>query len=350
MKGSEKVLKSAVKIARNKAEELRRRLIALSMLDESLKPFEENEFVFFPLKEIERARGLIEGLGGELTQALFEARSRRPRSLREALIGRLPENLLNKLPSSYDIIGDLILVDLCEELKDHVYEIGEALMRIHPKVRAVLAKGGTVGDYRIRSIKVIAGSGDTETIHKEHGCIYKLDLRKVFFNPRLSGERLRITQQISPGEKVLDMFAGVGPFSILIAKTQPSAKIVAIEINPDAYKYLLENLKLNNVADRVMPILGDARKVLENIYGEFDRVIMDLPYRSLAFLDVGLKACRRGGLIHLYTISGSLEDAWRLTEDKVVELGHAVNVKFGREVMEVAPRRSIFVLDLMKAS
>ena len=350
MNGSKKILREAVKVHRCRAEELRRRLIAMGTLDESLKPFEENGFVFFPLKRLEEVHGLVEELGGELTQALFEVRARRPRSLKEYLAGKLPSSILDKLPSSYDIIGDLILVDLNDELRSYAREIGEALLRLHPRARMVLVKGETTGDYRIRDVEVVAGSGSTETIYREHGCIYKLDLRRVFFNPRLSGERLRIARQVAAGERVLDMFAGVGPFSILIAKLQPSARIVAVEINPDAYKYLLENLKLNKVEDRVTPVLGDAREVLENSYEEHDRVIMDLPYRSLEFLDVGLRACRRRGIIHLYMVSRSLEEASRIVADKALELKHVVEIEFGREVMEVAPRRSIFALDLRKVS
>jgi tRNA (guanine37-N1)-methyltransferase len=347
---SGKILREAVKVPGCRAEELRRRLIALRALDESLKPFEENGFVFFPLKKLEEIRGVVEELGGELIQALFETRVRGPRSLRGYLAGRLPSSILDKLPSSYDIVGDLILVDLDEGLRDYAREIGEALLRLHPRARAVLAKGETTGDYRIRDMEMIAGSGSTETIHREHGCIYKLDLRKAFFNPRLSGERLRVARQVSAGEMVLDMFAGIGPFSILIAKLQPSAKVVAVEINPDAYRYLLENLRLNRVEDRVMPVLGDARKVLENAREEYDRVIMDLPYRSLEFLDAGLRTCRRRGIIHLYMVSRSLEEASRLAAYRVAELKHLVEMEFGREVMEIAPRRGIFTLDLRRIS
>jgi tRNA (guanine37-N1)-methyltransferase len=343
-----KILREAVKVPRCKAEELRRKLIVMGALDRALKPFEENGFVFFPLKKAEGARRLLEELGGELTQALFEMRARKPRSLKEHLAGKLPNSILDKLPSSYDIVGDLILVDLDEDLRNYAREIGEALLRLHPRTRMVLTKGETIGDYRIRNIEVIAGSGSTETIYREHGCVYKLDLRKVFFNPRLSGERLRVARQVAAGERVLDMFAGVGPFSILIAKLQPSARIVAVEINPDAYKYLLENLRLNRVEDRVKPILGDARKVLENSREEYDRVIMDLPYRSLEFLDVGLRACKNRGIVHLYTVSRSLEEASRAMVDRVAELKHVVEIEFSREVMEVAPRRSIFALDLRK--
>lgn len=348
MNEPKKILREAVKAPRCRAEELRRRLIAVGALDESLKPFEENEFVLFPLKRPEEVRGLAEELGGGLTQALFEVRVRRPRSLRDYFAGKLPNSIINKLPSSYDIIGDLILVDLDEELKDYAREVGEALLHLHPRARMVLAKGETTGDYRIRDVEVVAGSGDTETIYREHGCVYKLDLRKVFFNPRLSGERLRVARQVAAGERVLDMFAGVGPFSILVAKLQPSARVVAVEINPDAYKYLLENLRLNSVEGRVTPVLGDARKVLENSREEYDCVIMDLPYRSLDFLDVGLRACRRRGIIHLYTASQSLEEASRIAADKAAELNHTVEIELGRELMEVAPRRSIFALDLRK--
>lgn len=345
-----KILRDAVRVAKARAEEARRKLLALGALDEALKPLQDGDHVLFPLKRLDGVRELAERMGCEIVQASFEPRARRPRSLREALAGRIPGHLLEKLPSSYDIIGDLILVDLNEDLRGYAGEVGRALLSIHPRARAVLAKGETLGDYRIRSVEVIAGSGGAETTHREHGCIYKLDLRKAFFNPRLSGERLRVARQVAPGERVLDMFAGVGPFSILIARLQPSARVVAVELNPEAYKYLLENLRLNRVEDRVTPLLGDAREVLKNSTEEFDRVIMDLPHRSLEFLDIGLRACKPHGIIHLYTVSRSLEEASRRALDAAMGLSHEVRVEFGREVMEVAPRRSIFALDLRKLS
>ena len=343
--------RDAVRVGRERAERLRRKLLALGVLDRSLKPAQQGEHVIFPLKHVdENVKRIVMEEGAELIRYDFEVREIRPRSLEEILGDEIPSSLLQKLPSSYDLIGDLILIEIPDELKSHAKKIGEALMRIHPRVRSVLAKGETIGEYRVRRIEVIAGSPNTETVHKEHGCIYKLDLRKAFFNPRFSGERIRVARSVKPGEKILDMFAGVGPFSILIAKTQPSSELTAIELNPDAYKYLVENIRLNRVEDRVKPVLGDAREILKDVSEEFDRVIMDLPHSSINFLDIGLRVCRKGGLLNFYGAASSLEELSQKVLKRVGELGYDVRIEFGREILEVAPRKRIFALEIRKSS
>ena len=337
----------ALRVRRREAEALRRRLIAIDALDSGWRPRQEGEWIFFPVKpeKVEEVRAL----GYEVLSTVFEEKRGRPRNLREALETSLPQELLRYIPSSYDLVGDVAVLELPKELEPYAELVGEALMRLHPRVKTVAAKiGGTKGDYRLRELKTIAGSGVTETLHREHGCIYKLDLRKAFFNPRLGGERLRVARQVKPGERVADMFAGVGPFSILIAKLQPSAKIIAVELNPDAYNYLIENIKLNKVEDRVEPRLGDAREVLREFKEHFDRAIMDLPRRSLDFLDVGLRICRKGAVIHVYWTEDDVGRAVERVIGRVSMLGYRVSAISARKVMEVAPRKYTIALDLVK--
>ncbi len=343
------VERNAARVVKEKAEFLRRKLLALDALDPRYRPVHREGYVYFPLKKIDEAiLETLRELDASLERIVFEERAEKPRSLKEALEGKLPDVLLDKVPSSYDIIGDLIWIEIPDELRDFSRIIGEILMTIHPRVRSVLAKGKTTGVYRVREVVVITGSENTETMHKEHGCLYKLDLRKVFFNPRFSGERLRIARNVAPGEKVLDMFAGVGAFSILIAKLNPSCRVTAVELNPEAYCYLVENVKLNRVEDRVTPIRGDAGEIADSLREEFDRVIMDLPRSSLNFLGSGLKACKKGGIVNFYISEESAQRASEKVLEKSDKLGFKVEVEHAREIMETAPRRFTIALDLRK--
>jgi len=340
----------AARVEKNRAEEVRRKLLKLGVLNLRLKPFEEDGFVHFPLKDGGSVGDILKQLKVSMVAASFEERPRRPRSLEEAVSGKLPRELLDLLPSSYDLIGDIMLVEIPRELKPYEKIVAEGLMRLYPRVRTVLSKeGATKGVYRLREYRVIAGLNKFETIHREHGCIYRVDLKKAFFNPRMSGERLRVASAVSGGEKVLDMFAGIGSFSIVIARRQPTAKILAIELNPEAYRLMLENIRLNRVEDRVKPILGDCREVLKEVHEKFDRVIMDLPHSSINYLDLALEKVKPNGIIHLYLVGGGgdpVGDARERALERVRDLGFGADVVYARTVMEIAPRRSTVALDL----
>lgn len=344
----------AIKIEKSRAEEVRRKLTYLGVMDNDFKPKMEGDYIFFPLKTMRGLDVLLKNCSAEIVRTFFERRWRKPRNLREVLQNILPEELHRHIPSSIDLVGDVALIQIPKELEDYSREIGRAVMEIYPRVKTVLSKqGGTVGEYRIRMFKIINGGPDTETIHREHRCIYELDLMKAFFNPRMSGERLRIAHQVRDGENILDMFAGVGPFSILIAKKNPTVKIIATEVNPEAYKYFLKNILLNKVGDRVKAIQGDVREVLKNININFDRIIMDLPYNSLEFLDLALNKLKENGVVHVYHVEGGV-DSINKASIKVSKLaekfGYKIVVAYSRQVLEVAPLKFIIALDLIKTS
>ncbi|MCS7126281.1 MAG: class I SAM-dependent methyltransferase family protein [Aigarchaeota archaeon] len=344
--------KVAVKVEKCKAEEVRRRLKALGVLDDGFKPMKCEGYVFFPVKYAEGLNDILGNYSFEVVTICLEEREKKPRSLREILEKILPRDLHQYIPSSIDLVGSIALIDIPEELEDYKEDVGRAVMTIYPHVEAVFSKEGeTIGDYRIRSLKLVVGKPKTETIYREHGCIYKLDLSKVFFNPRMSGERLRIALKIKENECILDMFAGVGPFSILIAKKNPSVKVVAVEINPEAYNFLLDNIKLNGVSDRVEAVKGDVRDVLRECGEVFDRVIMDLPFKALEFLDLALKIVKRDGIIHLYHVEEGVNVVDKASGRILMEaekMNHEVEVIYSHEVLEVAPRKFIVVLDLVK--
>ncbi|RLE75571.1 MAG: class I SAM-dependent methyltransferase family protein, partial [Thermoprotei archaeon] len=267
--------------------------------------------------------------------------------LRDALRGRLTEEELRYVPSSFDIIGSrsgaVAIVEIPPELEHRKRLIGEAIMSIHKNVRVVLRKvSARRGPYRVRDYEVIAGGGSTEVIHKEHGCLFKLDPTKVYFSPREATERMRVARQVRPGEFVMLMFAGVCPYGIVIAKHQPLVRrIVAIEINPVAYRYMVENVRLNKVEDKVIPVLGDVRYEAKRWYGMCDRVIMPLPKGAHLFLDEAFSCLRpEGGVINFYHWaheSDLYSEAVRLVEEKAREHGRRVEVIGKRVVSPYAP-------------
>ena len=280
------------------------------------------------------------------------------RTLKDLLKGVLSEEELALLPRSYDLVGDIAVIKLPGELMPKAKAVGEALKKLHPFLRSVVVPVEKTSDvYRVRKVKVVWGDENTETVHREHGCLFKVDLNKAFFNPRLSYEHLRLAKQVKPGEVILNCFAGVGTASIIIAKIQPLVRVIySVDINPDAYSYMVENIKLNKVEDKVVPILGDVRKVVrEELRGVADRVIMLLPAYAKDFLDVAVEALKQGGgVIHYYDEVGGrglkkgdlLALAFKRASETLRSLGKNAEVLGGRVVRAVKPFTYHVALDL----
>ncbi|WP_339105207.1 class I SAM-dependent methyltransferase family protein [Haloterrigena salinisoli] len=181
---------------------------------------------------------------------------------------------LESVPGSWAVIGSVILVTVPEGCPDEA-ELGEALLEIHGEADSVLADEGIAneseaGTYREPRTRLIAGERDTETIHTEHGTRYGLDPATVMFSPGNQAERARMGELCSDGERVFDMFAGIGYFTLPMARA--GARVTATEINPTAFRYLLENAVLNDVGDRVDAYMTDCRELAGEI--EADRVVM----------------------------------------------------------------------------
>lgn len=208
---------------------------------------------------------------------------------------------------SYDIIGSreksVAIVEIADDEVSREKEIAEKIMVDNKSVKSVLKKeSGREGDYRTRRYKLLAGDADTEVVHKEHGYSLKLNPQKAYFSNREGTERQRVAKYVNPGETVMVMFAGVGPYAVAIAKAQPDVdKVIAIEINPDAVEYMKHNIRVNKLAHKIKPVLGDVRKVAEDWYGKCDRVVMPLPLESESFLDIAAKCLRGKGTIHFYS-------------------------------------------------
>ncbi len=172
------------------------------------------------------------------------------------------------------------------------------------------------GKYRLRKFKVILGK-ETETTHKEHNCRFRLDVSKVYFSPRESQERQVIAEKIKSGETVMVMFAGVGPYPVIMAKKNKKLKkIYAIEMNSRAFEYMKENIRINKVGDKVVPISGDVRERCPEYSGKCDRIVMPHPKGAYEYLSLAISCLKnKGGWIHFYYWAP--EEGFREAEDMV---------------------------------
>ena len=171
----------------------------------------------------------------DITTHDFPRQTNRHFSHADFLVDKIPEKLLNKIPRSIDFIGDIAIIEIPALLVDYNEFIGEAILAANKSIRTVLAKSGKIeGVYRLRAFEFIAGIKKTDTVHREYGCIYHVDVAETYFSPRLSNEHNRVALLVEEKETVIDLFAGVGPFSIPIAKKQRKTLIYSIDINPKA--------------------------------------------------------------------------------------------------------------------
>ncbi len=209
----------------------------------------------------------------------------------------------SKVIKSMDVIGDIAIIKLPQELLDERrFIFGREILKELKYINVVLRQRTPVeGLLRIRRFEHIAGEKRTETIYKEHGAVFRVDVERVYFSPRLSNERLRISKLVSNGETIVNMFAGVGPYSILIAKKVDNVMVHSIDINPVAIEYHLANNILNKVTDKVITYRGDAKEIImKYLSSTADRVLMPLPEYALQYLEYALHALKNEGSIHVY--------------------------------------------------
>jgi len=260
-----------------------------------------------------------------------------------------------KIYKSFDIIGDIAIVRTTSKTRKYATVIADAIMTVHRNVKTVLAQTGSVhGDFRLRKLEFLSGENKTVTRHKEFECLFSVDVEKCYFSPRLVYERMRIAKLVKDGELVLNMFAGVGCFSIIAAKYSRAKRSYSIDVNPVAFEFMKENIRLNKVYGRVIPIEADARDIIaKRLSCVADRILMPLPEKALEFLPHALLALKSsGGWIHYY----DFEHAWKhgspieRVKLKVAKKLAILDVQFeitsGRVVRTTGPNRYQLVLDI----
>ena len=270
-------------------------------------------------------------------------------NLKDYLKKKLSKEELKLVRRSFDIIGDIAQVEIPPELEKKEKIIAEAIMELHKNIKVVVKKiGPTSGEKRVRPVKVIAGEKRTETIHIENGVRLKVDLNKVYFSPRLGTEHLNVVNQIKKGEVVFDLFAGVGPYAIPAAKK--AKRVVAIDINKNAIKYLKENAKLNKVKNKIEAYVGDCRKVVKKHKWKqkADRVIMNLPMHAGEFLDVAFYVAKPGAVVHCYFFLPEEElfkGAIKKIKEAEKKFGRKTRILRKRKCGQLAPRIWRVVVD-----
>jgi tRNA (guanine37-N1)-methyltransferase len=273
--------------------------------------------------------------------------------LKKILSEELTPDEISLVYSAFDVIGSIVIVKIPDSLKEKKQIIGKRILQNVKPAKSVFTQTTAVqGDYRIRGLEFIAGEYNTITEYREHGCTFRVDIQNTYFSPRLSTERLRIAKLISENEVIANMFAGVGTFSIIIAKMNKTCTVYSIDSNHFAHEMSIINTKLNGVEDKVLPIFGNAKDIIHNkIRGQCNRVLMPLPERSNEFVDSAVLALKgRRGIIHYFAhIRANAKNIAR--ENAEFNIGTVFN-KYKHEtldtrvVREVGPRLYQIVSDV----
>lgn len=265
--------------------------------------------------------------------------------VRERLRGRLPDRLLGALPSGFQRVGDVVLLRLPRELAEHGGRIGEAYGTVLD-AKSVLHLQGTQGPLREPVTGHLWGDEETETVHRENGVAYRLDPRKVLFSAGNHHERHRVAETITGGETIVDLFAGVGYFTVPIARA--GASVTACEVNPTSVGYLQENLRMNGLDDRVTVRQGDARDTAPEAIA--DRVLMGYFPGTLAFLPTALGTLGPGGgMVHIH-LEREGSDPLQAAKDALLEHpgldAYEVRIVDKRCVKTTGPHRAHVALDV----
>jgi tRNA (guanine37-N1)-methyltransferase len=222
--------------------------------------------------------------------------------LKNVLAGVLSAEEAAQVFSAFDQIGDIVIVKIPDALLAKKQLIADAILANVKTAKAVFAQASAVrGDFRIRDLELLAGEDRTTTEYKEHGCRFKVDVARAYFSPRLSTERQRIANLVQDNETVINMFAGVGTYSIIIAKLVKTCRVYSIDSNPVANELCIQNAKMNKVSDRVIPVCDDAAHAIESgLAGTADRVLMPLPERAKEFIGPAVSALKEKGVVHYF--------------------------------------------------
>lgn len=274
---------------------------------------------------------------------------------REKLSASLSSKEIAKVYTSFDIVGDIAIIKTPNDNDVNAQAVATQIMMVHKNVKTVFVQTSPIfGDFRVRQLKLLTGENKTDTKHRESGCVFAVDVGKCYFSPRLLGERSRVAGLVSPGETIINMFAGVGCFSVIIAKKVHQTKVYSIDINPVAVQYMKENIRVNRVYSKVVPLLGDSKEIIKaELQGKADRVLMPLPELALQYLPSAVITLKKeGGWIHYYDFEHAIgkKDPVEKTKIKVAKkldsLGVGYVFAFSRVVRSTGPNWYQTVLDI----
>ncbi len=347
--------KLCFRVKRKFGERLRVLLIEQQLLDLAYPITHDEDYLYLPLQDPpdEKTQAAAQRITSEATiiEKSLKPRTQKPTNLAAIVANQIPLPYLGLLPHSFDIIGDIVIVELEKELKPFETTIGKAILALHPSVTSVYTKvGGVTGPYRLRPLELIAGEEKSQTEHHEFGIRLMVDVTQTYFSPRLSTEHNRIANLVQPNEVIVDMFTGVGPFALLIAKRH-NATVYAIDINAAAIKCLRKSMTLNRLKGTVIPMVGDSRQLIQkHLANVANRIIMNLPHDAKEYLDAAVLALKPTvGILHFYGITADEENKIEALKNEIkgniVALGREVNSVTGRIIRPVAPHWNQVVFD-----
>ena len=313
-------------------------------IDLLYEPIINNHLILVPLEDdspLEKLKAL-----GNITSCTPRKRYLKKLKARDIVKPYVKNSDLTHIPSSYEIIGDVILLPPLSNSILRLYGVllAKTLKMLHPRIKAVYVRMGTEGEYRIRELRLVWGEPKQYTLYREHGITFYVLLGKVYVNPSLSTEHVRITELVNDGDRVLDMFAGIGGFSLNIA-TRKKALVVAVDINPWATACLLRSIYMNRrrLKAEIIALNCDA-KILPLIlkHKSFNHIIMNLPHKSLGFIREALELLSENGYLHIYLIARDMEEALGKVEEKLTSLGYICNNSNIVKVLDYAPYKYVF--------
>ena len=317
-----------VKVPLRQLNDTRLKLMENDLMNMEYKIKACDDFGYIPINE--------DVDGYEIVDIELEAMKKVPHNFSQLLEDELTSAEIEDLRTSFDTIGDIVILEIPDELLDKKFKIGQAALKFTKRKAIYMKKSAIKGTTRVRDLEFLAGEDDSVTIHKEHGARLKLDVREVYFSPRLATERKRVMESVREGEKILDMFCGIGPFPIVIARNK-NVDITAVDINEAAIKYLDENISLNKLKGEIRTYCGDVREVSKSFKTKFDRIIMNLPGLAYTFLDVAVNLIEDGGIINYYEFSNSYEQGEKRLKEACSKVGKEVEIINCRKVKSTSP-------------
>jgi tRNA wybutosine-synthesizing protein 2 len=332
------------KVPRLLAEEFRVLLARQGLVDKTLAISDDGDHVLIPLRG-EPEDGFMEKYSASLIDHAFVPRKSRkdPIEIVRTLV-EIPDELTVFLPEKWELFGDVLVLRLPKELGDYQQQIGEAYSKVLNAKTVLRDTGGVSGPFRTPVVKMIFGA-DPVTVHKENGISYKFDVSRIMFSSGNTDERTRMAEVACDGETVIDMFAGVGYFSLPLAVHQRPKRIIACELNEVAYGYLVENISLNDVSDRVEPILGDNRDLPGDAFA--DRVIMGYVKTTHEFLPTAFRLLKSEGILHYHeTCPNELLPNRPVQRLRDAANNNKVEVLRFKEIKSYSPGVSHVVLDV----
>jgi tRNA (guanine37-N1)-methyltransferase len=256
------------------------------------------------------------------------------------------------MKARFDVVGDIAIIRDTTHEKEML--LAESILQKNHRLKVVLVQAGPVqGSFRLRRLRTVVGENRTGTVHRENGCVFHVDLATTHFSPRLVHERKLVSENVGQGEEILNMFGGVGTFSIEIAKRNPSVTVYNVDINPDAIRMCLKNILSNRLRGKVVGVLADAKEAVTAFYPrKLDRVLLPLPEKSREYLNIAISALKRRGFVQYYDFIDAAkgESPVRKAFERIEPLIEAKHLFFshGRIVKSVAPRRYLISLELRK--